>query len=101
LDVLHLRVEDADAIATRAAALGGTAVFRETFGLLDAAALPEAERGGEPSWLTYFIVERTDDAIRKAEQLGGQRVEPSGETYIGRSAVIADLQAARVGVLQR
>jgi uncharacterized protein len=174
-----ISVEDADAAAARAAELGGTAVFREAFDVLDAGRVAairdptggdvslweprsragatvvnqvgamrwnelattdvdrakrffgelvgwtyetddagyatvnnagrriggirgqtEAERAGEPSWLTYFMVERADDAIRKAEQLGGQTVEPSRETYIGRSAVIADLQAARFGVLR-
>jgi predicted enzyme related to lactoylglutathione lyase len=49
----------------------------------------------------YFMVESTDDAIRKAEQLGGRSVEPSSEAYIGRFAVIADPKAARFGVLQR
>jgi hypothetical protein len=60
----------------------------------------EAGQGGEPGWLTYFMVERADDTVRKAEQLGGQGVEPSAESQIGRSAVIADPQAARFGVLQ-
>ena len=62
--------------------------------------ITEAEQDGEPRWLTYFMVERADDTIRKAEQLGGQSVEPSRETGVGRSAVIADPQAARFGVLQ-
>jgi predicted enzyme related to lactoylglutathione lyase len=47
------------------------------------------------------MVDRADDAIRKAEQLGGRHVEPNSEAYIGRFAVIADPQAARFGVLQR
>ena len=173
-----ISVEDADATAAHAAALGGTAVFREAFDVLDAGRVAairdptggdvslweprsrmgaavvdqvgamcwnelattdvdrakrffaelvgwtyeaddaryatiakagrrmggirpktEAEQGGEPGWLTYFMVERADDAILKAEQLGGQGVELNAESHIGRSAVIADPQAARFGVL--
>jgi uncharacterized protein len=173
-----ISVEDADATAAHAAALGGTAVFRQAFEVLDAGRVAairdptggsvslwqprsrmgatvvnqvgamcwnelattdvdrakrffaelvgwtyethdagyttvtkegrriggirsqtEAEQGGEPSWLTYFMVARTDDAVRKAEPLGGQGVEPSAESHIGRRAVIADPQAARFGVL--
>jgi predicted enzyme related to lactoylglutathione lyase len=173
----YISVEDAEATAARASELGGAAVFREPFDVLDAgrvaairdptgaivslwqprtrigativndvgalcwnelastgieraksffgellgweyetaeggyvsirnaAALTggmreqtERERGIPPNWLPYFTVESTDEAARRAEQLGGRRLMPSTQVHVGWFAVLADPQGAAFGV---
>jgi predicted enzyme related to lactoylglutathione lyase len=58
------------------------------------------EHGEEPSWLPYFMVERADDVLHKAEQLGGGCPAPSSEAHFGQVAMIADPQGARTGLLE-
>jgi uncharacterized protein len=60
----------------------------------------EPERGREPSWLPYFSVESADDAVRKAEPLGGRGLVPVSEISIGRFAVVADPQGAAFAVFE-
>jgi uncharacterized protein len=60
----------------------------------------EQERGTPPSWLPCFTVEDSDDAARKAEQVGGRTLRPTTNIHIGRFAVIADPQGAAFAVLE-
>lgn len=56
------------------------------------------ERGIPPSWLPYFTVENTEDALRHAERVGGRTIVPATESHTGQFAVIADPQQAAFAV---
>jgi len=60
----------------------------------------EQEHDMPPNWLPYFTVENADDAARRAEQLGGRRLNPTMEIHIGRFAVVADPQGAAFAVFE-
>jgi predicted enzyme related to lactoylglutathione lyase len=120
----YISVEDADATAARASELGGAAVFRAPFDVLDAgrvAAIRDPtyvsiksagslnggmreqtmkERGVPPSWLPYFTVKNAEDAAREAAQLGGTELVSTTEIHTGRFAVISDPQGAAFAIFE-
>jgi len=59
------------------------------------------ERVVPPSWLPFFAVEDADDAVHKAEQLGGHSLVPTTAGALGRFAVLADPQRASFAVSER
>lgn len=57
----HISVEDADATAARAAGLGGAAVFREPFDVLDAGCVAASDIAGK-TWSAAFGAQLTQPA---------------------------------------
>lgn len=57
-------------------------------GVMDAT---EMMQPGQPNaWLVYFLVENTEEAIAKIQELGGTVLVPAMDSPYGRMAVIAD-----------
>jgi predicted enzyme related to lactoylglutathione lyase len=53
-----------------------------------------------PHWLVYFSVARTDDAVKRAQDLGGKVLSPAQDIPQGRFAVLADPNGASFAVIQ-
>lgn len=66
-------------------------------GLMDATGLmPE----GVPSnWLVYFLVEDTDAAVAKAQELGGSVMAPAADSPHGRFALLGDPTGAAFAII--
>jgi predicted enzyme related to lactoylglutathione lyase len=60
----------------------------------------ERERDSPPNWLPYFTVEGTDEAVQRAEHLGGRRLLPTTALPGGRFAVVADPQGAAFAMFE-
>jgi predicted enzyme related to lactoylglutathione lyase len=54
-----------------------------------------------PGWTPFFKVESTDEAVRRAERLGGRILVQTARPPLGRLALIADPQAASFGVVEK
>ncbi|MFD9739520.1 VOC family protein [Umezawaea sp. NPDC059074] len=72
-----------------AASLGGEAVA----GI--GGAFPEAPS----SWVTYFSVEDTDEAVARIAELGGHVILPPSDSPYGRSALVSDDQGTVFAVI--
>jgi uncharacterized protein len=60
----------------------------------------EMEAGIPPNWVPYFAVERTDDSVAKAGELGGRVLVEPMTVPAGRFATIADPQGAVFAVAE-
>ncbi len=59
-----------------------------------------AMEGMPPAWGVYFAVEDTDEAIAKAEKLGGSTLRAAADTDFGRMAMLADPDGAVFAVIR-
>jgi predicted enzyme related to lactoylglutathione lyase len=53
-----------------------------------------------PHWLVYFAVANTDETVKKAQELGGNVINPGMDTPQGRMAVLSDPQGAAFAIIQ-
>ena len=53
-----------------------------------------------PHWLVYFAVANTDNTIKRAQELGGNVLNPATDIPQGRMAVVADPNGAPFAVIQ-
>jgi predicted enzyme related to lactoylglutathione lyase len=61
----------------------------------------EPEQDTPPTWFPYFMVDDIDRAADTAERAGGRDLAPRTVSDLGRSAILADPQGAKFGVLER
>jgi predicted enzyme related to lactoylglutathione lyase len=60
-----------------------------------------AGMGDMPSqWMPYFAVEDTDEAVRRAEELGGTVLHPPHNLPVGRWSLLRDPQGAMFNVIR-
>jgi uncharacterized protein len=58
--------------------------------------------GSTPHWVSSFATEDVDQAVKKAEELGGQvLVPPTDIPKFGRAAVLKDPEGAVFGIFQK
>jgi predicted enzyme related to lactoylglutathione lyase len=65
--------------------------------------MPISEEWGQmpPNWMVYFAVDDCDDAVRRAEELGGKvAVQPTDIPDVGRFSVLQDPQGAHFSVMK-
>ena len=60
----------------------------------------EMEAGIPPNWAPYFAVERVDDSVAKAGELGGRVLVEPMTVPAGRFAAIGDPQGAVFAVFE-
>jgi predicted enzyme related to lactoylglutathione lyase len=53
-----------------------------------------------PHWLVYFVVNNTDDTVKRVQELGGRVMAPPMDIPQGRFAVVTDPQGAAFAVMQ-
>jgi len=53
-----------------------------------------------PHWLVYFTVASTDEAVKRAQELGGTVMSPAMDIPQGRFAILVDPFGAAFGVIQ-
>jgi predicted enzyme related to lactoylglutathione lyase len=64
-------------------------------------AQPEMMKGMPPVWTSYVSVKSADDAVKKAESLGGKALAPAFDVMdAGRMAIIGDPTGAVIAVWQ-
>jgi uncharacterized protein len=61
--------------------------------------MDEQWEGIDPHWMTYFAVTDTDNAARRATELGGSVGAPPFDTAYGRIAVLADPAGGHFSVI--
>jgi predicted enzyme related to lactoylglutathione lyase len=62
--------------------------------------LGPAEQGVPPNWMPYFATPSVDDALAKAEELGGGTLMPGTEVPTGKFAAVRDPQGAAFSIVE-
>lgn len=64
--------------------------------------MPQPQKGAPSAWLAYVKVPVLDEAVKRAEKLGGKVTMPRTEIKdIGWFAIVADPSGATIGIFEK
>lgn len=64
--------------------------------------MPQQQAGAQSAWLPYVAVPKLDEAVARAQKLGGQLLTPRAEVKdVGWFAVVKDPSGASLGLFEK